>query len=336
MINIAFDVMGSDNGLVPAINAALEFLNKKKDLKILLVGYEDQISVQLKKYKKIPSDRIEIINASQVIEMNEGILEIRRKKDSSMVKALELVKEKKADAMVTGGSTPAFIAGAHFIIGEINGISRPAFMPTIPTIIDKKIVLLLDVGANAENSPEDLQAFAIMANIYSQQIHGIEKPKIALVNIGEEKSKGLTLQKDTYKLLTEDKNINFIGNVEPRYLTNGEADIFVTDGFSGNLVLKTAEGMARNLMVEIKNSVTKNFFRKLAALSLKKAFKEVANKFDYKNHAGAILLGIDGIVFKSHGSSDIQSFEATLRMTYDAVKNDVVSKLKQQFNKIEQ
>ncbi|WP_338971486.1 phosphate acyltransferase PlsX [Spiroplasma endosymbiont of Panorpa germanica] len=330
MKTIAFDVMGSDLGVQPAIGAAMKILNEKPDLKIIFVGNEVEIEGELKKQKlaKKLESRYEIFPTSEVINMTDGILEIRRKKDSSMARAIELVEKDQARAIVTGGSTASFIAGCHFILKEFEGVKRPGFMPTIPTVINDKVVLLLDVGANVENDPEDLIDFAIMATAYLQSTKGIKEPSVALLNIGEEKSKGKDLQLQTYKLLSENKKINFCGNIEPREIISGDVDIIVTDGFTGNIALKSIEGMGKKLLSEIKKAVTKGFFRKIAALSLKPAFKEVASKFDYKNHAGAILLGINKIAFKSHGSSDLRSFHATLRMTYEAIENDVDNKLR--------
>ncbi|QEH62171.1 glycerol-3-phosphate acyltransferase PlsX [Spiroplasma chinense] len=324
---IAFDVMGSDKGLIPAVDAAIKLLGERKDLKIIFVGDEAELRKALTK-KKYNPEQVEFLNTTQVIEMTDGIMDIRRKKDSSMVRAIELVNEGKADAITTGGATAPFIAGCHFILKEIEGIERPAFMPVIPTIVKDKVTLLLDVGANLECSAEDIEKFAIMANAYAKAIRGIENPNIALLNLGEEKSKGTEMHKEAYKLLSENKSLNFTGNIESRYLASGLVDIIVTDGFAGNMVLKAVEGMGKNLLSEIKAAITKNLFRKLAALRLRKAFKEVGAKFDYKNHAGAILLGANKIAFKSHGSSDAVSFYATLSMTYNAINNDVLNKIK--------
>lgn len=328
MKKIAFDIMGSDNGVVPAVGAALKLLKAKSDLHIVFVGDNKIIENELAN-KKYNENQVSIKHTSEHIEMTGGIMDIRRKKDSSMVRSIEMVRDGEADAITTGGSSAAFIAGCHFILGEMDGVTRPGFMPVIPTIIKNKTTLLLDVGANSENDPEDLVTFAKLASAYSKSVKLIEKPVVALLNIGEEKSKGKELQVETHKLLTEDKNINFSGNIEARELTSGNVDIIVTDGFTGNIALKAIEGMGKNLLTEIKTAITKGLFRKLAALRLKRAFKEVGAKFDYKNHAGAILIGVNGIAFKSHGSSDEKSFFATLRMTYDAISNDVLNKLKE-------
>ncbi|QBQ08007.1 glycerol-3-phosphate acyltransferase PlsX [Spiroplasma gladiatoris] len=328
---IAFDVMGSDNGLIPAVDAAIKLLGEQKDLKIIFVGKEDLIKNALKN-KKYNIEQVDFLDCKEIIEMTDGIIDIRRKKDSSMVKALELVRDGKADAITTGGATAPFIAGCIFIIKRLESIERPAFMPVIPTLIKDKVTLLLDVGANLESDPEDLEKFALMANAYSKSILKVKEPKIALLNIGEEPSKGTEVHKKTYELLKNNSQINFYGNIESRYVTSGFVDVVVTDGYTGNMTLKAAEGMAKNLLFEIKQAITKTLFRKLAALRLKKAFNEVKAKFDYKNHAGAIVLGVDKIAFKSHGSSDVISFYATLKMTYNAIKNDVISNLKTSLN----
>jgi len=324
---IAFDVMGSDNGLIPAVDAAIKLLYERNDLKIIFVGNEIEIN-ELLKTKKYDKKRIEIFNTTEVIEMTDGIMDIRRKKNSSMVKAIELVKNGKADAVASGGATAPFIAGCVFILKTLEGVKKTAFMPVMPTIKTGKVVLLLDAGANSENSGADLEKFASMANAYAKVILGVVDPKIGLLNVGEEKTKGLDYHREAYELMSKNSSINFVGNVESRELASGDVDILVSDGLTGNITLKAIEGMAKNLMKEIKAAITKTFFRKLKALGLRKAFKEVAAKFDYKNHAGAILLGLNNIAFKSHGSSDMQSFHATLRMTYEAIKNDVINKIK--------
>ncbi|ATQ35386.1 glycerol-3-phosphate acyltransferase PlsX [Mesoplasma entomophilum] len=329
MYKIAFDVMGSDNGSLVAIEAASKFIKTKKELYLIFVGDKEQIETSLKKFP-IDESRYEILATTEFIDMNGSIMDIRRKKDSSMVKALEALKDNKVDAMITGGNSAAFIAGSHFILGELNGISRPGFMPTLPTAVNNKLTLLLDVGANLEADVEDIIGYAKMANIYSKSVLKIENPSIAQLNIGEEKSKGTLLQKEIYKELEADENINFFGNLESRDILAGKVDIIVTDGYTGNMCLKAFEGASKILMTEIKSQLYKTIFTKLKALTLKKSFNNVSKKFDYKNHSGAILLGVNGIAFKAHGSSDVKSFEATLRMTCDAIENDVLNKIKKE------
>ncbi|ATG97531.1 phosphate acyltransferase PlsX [Mesoplasma lactucae] len=331
MIKIAFDVMGSDNGADVAIEAGLKFLETHQDLELIFVGDEKEINQaidkHLPKYKKVNKDSFSIFKTTEVIDSHGSILDIRRKKDASIVRTLEMVRDKKVDAMLTAGSSAAFIAGAQTIIGNIPGVKRSAFMPTIPSTVDGKVLQLLDAGANLDNTAEELLQFSQMASVYATAVNGVEKPMVGLMNIGEEASKGKELQKSAYKLLEADKTINFYGNIEPREILNGVVDIMVTDGFTGNIALKTAEGVARSVGHELKSQVKKHWWRKLAVLQMIPTFKAIGKKFNYKNHAGAILIGINGIVFKSHGSSDLQSFGATLRMTYDAVQNQVLDKL---------
>ncbi|AUF83406.1 phosphate acyltransferase PlsX [Mesoplasma syrphidae] len=328
MYKIAFDVMGSDKGATVAIQAAVEFLKTKTNLKLIFIGNEQEIKQALVNNGGLDDSQYEILATTEIIDMDGSIMDVRRKKDASLVRALELVKEQKVDAMLTGGNSAAFIAGAHFILGEFEGVTRPGFMPTMPTLTPGVTTLMLDVGANVENTAEDLLGYAKMASIYSREVQGVKSPRIGLMNIGEEASKGRDLQKEAYQLLKADKSLNFVGNIESREMTTGVVEVLVADGYSGNIALKAMEGMGKNILRGIKESLTKNLYRKLHALALKKAFKEFGNRFDYKNYAGAILIGVNGIIFKSHGSSDVQSFKATLRMTLEAVENDVLTKMK--------
>ncbi|KAJ3615998.1 hypothetical protein Zmor_012126 [Zophobas morio] len=229
MYKIAFDVMGADNGVKPAVSSTINFIKNHKDLHVVLVGDAALIEAELKT-KKYNPEQISIKGTTEEITMHDGIMDVRRKKDSSMVVSLEMVKAKEVDAMMTGGNSAAFIAGSHFIVKEMNGITRPGFMPTIPTIVPGKTTLLLDAGANLENSPAELVNFAKLATIYLQNVKGIENPAVGLLNVGEEDHKGGEVQKETYKLLQADKSINFYGNLETREMTSGKVDIMVTDG----------------------------------------------------------------------------------------------------------
>ncbi|QHX35781.1 glycerol-3-phosphate acyltransferase PlsX [Spiroplasma sp. TIUS-1] len=332
MIKIAFDVMGSDKGPKYAIRAAVNFLKKNNDTELHLVGQQEIIESELK-LNKYKGTNIVIHNATEVIEMTDGILSIRRKTDASMVVALKLVKEKICDGMLTSGASAPYIAGCHFILGEFEGISKPGFMPVIPTEVKGKATALLDVGANLENSPEDLINFALMANIYMIEIMGNENPKIGLLNIGEEKSKGLPLQVETYKLLEARNDVNFIGNVEGYEIFTNKADIIVSDGYSGNIMLKTMEGAAKSVSRIISGHVKKNIFRKILAIPLIPAFKGAKKHLDVREYGGAILLGVDGIAFKAHGSSDEVGFAATITMVHQAISREVLSKMKAKLGK---
>lgn len=338
-MKIAFDVMGSDCGNLPAIDAALQVVNEFENVNIVLVGDETEIKTNLQKLlknKKIPAS-LTIKRTTQVITMNDGPLAGIRKTDSSMSQAIQLVKKNKVDGILTSGSTAAYLGACHFLLGEITGIKRPAFMPIMPTLIKDKQVLLLDVGANIENTVEDLVNFALMAHTYCQTIKNISRPKIGLLNIGIEENKGPEVIKATYaklKSLTQSNSklsfLNFHGNIEPRNVLSGEVDIIICDGYSGNVVLKSVEGMASLLFTLIKNGYKKNIFTKFVGLLSLGIFKNIKTTFDYKNTGGAQLIGINGIAFKAHGSSDKKSYYSTLKLLIRAIEQDVTNKIAKQ------
>lgn len=341
-MKIAFDVMGSDNGSKYPILAALEIIKDFKDLEIILVGNEKEISDHLHdifKGEKIPP-AISIHHAKDVIPMTAGPFEAIRMSDSSMSQAVNLVKENKADGVLSSGSTAAYLGVCHLILGEIKGIKRPAFMPIMPTLKGKQ-VLLLDVGANIENTVDELLSFALMAHVYSQTILNIARPSIALLNIGTEENKGPKVTRETYaklKQLTQSNArlnfLNFHGNIEPRDVLIGEVDIVVCDGYSGNIVLKSVEGMAKVLFALIKKQYKKNLWRKFLALLSIPIFKGIKKSFDYKNTGGAQLIGINGICFKAHGSSDSKSYYSTLKLLREAIVQDVTNKIKVQVSEL--
>ncbi|WP_342189545.1 phosphate acyltransferase PlsX [Spiroplasma endosymbiont of Dilophus febrilis] len=329
-MKIAVDVMGSDLGHKPLISGVIKFLQQYNDIDIILVGNELIIKEYLIGFKlneKLLS-RISFKNANEEIMMTDSILDIRRKNDNSMSKAIECVANKEADAVLTAGATGPFLAANHFILKEITGVTRPAFMAIMPTKIKNKQVVLIDAGANVENDSNDLEIFAMMANIYVQKIWELSQPKVALLNIGTEEKKGKEYHQETYIKLSNNSQLNFVGNIEPNNFMNGDIDIVVTDGFTGNISLKAVEGTARNLLQVLRNQFTKNIFRKLASLCLKKAFNEVKEIFDYRNTGGAILIGVNGIVFKAHGSSDVKAFFSTLKLVRKALLEDVLSLIK--------
>ncbi len=342
-MKIAFDVMGSDHGSLPAIAAALEVIKEFKEVEFFLVGDEKEINgnLQILLKNKPLSPRITILATSQVITMNDGPLAGIRMSDSSMNQAVQLVKNKKADGILTSGSTAAYLGACHFLLGEIKGIKRPAFMPIMPTLIKDRQVVLLDVGANIENSVDELINFALMGHIYCQTIQNISRPKIGLLNIGVEENKGPEVTKATYaklKQLTQKNGklsfLNFHGNIEPRNVLNGEVDIIVCDGYSGNLVLKSVEGMASLLFTLIKNGYKKNLWTKFIAFMSVGIFKNIKKTFDYKNTGGAQLIGINGIVFKAHGSSDKKSYYSTLKLLIRAIEQDVTNKIAKQIQEL--
>lgn len=326
MSKIAIDMMGTDLGIKPIIDALKVFMKKYDDVTFILIGVEKELK-DATAAAKLDNTKYEIFATTEVIAITEGMMEVRRKPNSSMVRGTELLRDQKVDALVSGGSTAAFLASCHFIVGEISGVSRPAFMPFIPTVNKGKSVLMLDVGANLENDAQDLVNFAIMASVYAQEIMHNPKPSVAILNIGEEASKGKDYHKEAYKLLENNKNIFFKGNIEPRDITSDVVDIIVTDGFTGNIALKTLEGIAKNLMGVIKHELTKNFYRKLKSFSLRKSFRVVRKTFDYRNNAAALVLGLRAIAVKTHGISDEKSWISTLKLTRTAVVNDFVQKM---------
>ncbi|WP_342261481.1 phosphate acyltransferase PlsX [Spiroplasma endosymbiont of Notiophilus biguttatus] len=342
-MKIAFDVMGSDHGSLPAIAAALEVIKEFKNVEICLVGDEKQINgnLQILLKNKPLSSRITILATTQVITMNDGPLAGIRMTDSSMNQAIQLVKNKKADGILTSGSTAAYLGACHFLLGEIKGIKRPAFMPIMPTLIKDRQVVLLDVGANIENTVDELINFALMGHIYCQTIQNISRPKIGLLNIGIEESKGPEVTKATYtklKQLTQKNEklsfLNFHGNIESRNVLSGDVDIIICDGYSGNIVLKSVEGMASLLFTLIKNGYKKNLWTKFLGLMSIGIFKNIKKTFDYKNTGGAQLIGINGIAFKAHGSSDKKSYYSTLKLLIRAIEQDVTNKIAKQIQEL--
>ena len=297
---IALDCMGGDNAPGEIVKGAVLAANENKDMLIKLVGREDDIKKELEKYPS--SDKLEIVDAKEVIETGEPpVAAIRKKKDSSLVKCMYMVKKGEADAMVSAGSTGANLVGGHVIIGRIKGVERPPLAPLIPT--KTGFSLLIDCGANVDARPSHLLQFAKMGSVYMENVVGIKNPKVALVNIGAEEEKGNALVKETYPLLKEMEGINFIGNIEARDIPNGDADVIVCDAFVGNVILKLYEGVASVLIDKIKGSMMNSIKTKIGALLIKKDLKKTLKGFSLEEHGGAPLLGLNGLLVKTHGSS---------------------------------
>ena len=298
---IALDAMGGDNAPVEIIKGAIDAVNERKDIKIFLVGLEDVIQEELKQYT-YEKDQIEVVHASEVIEMAESpVLAIRRKKDSSIVVALNMVKRGEADAFVSAGSTGAVLAGGQLIIGRIKGVERPPIAPMIPTKTGAS--LLIDCGANVDARPSHLLQFAKIGSIYMENIMGVKNPKVAIVNIGAEEEKGNALVKETYPLLKECQDINFIGSIEARNIPHGEADVIVCEAFVGNVILKLYEGVGAVMIKQIKQGLKSTLKSKIGAMLAMPALKKTLKSFDVSEHGGAPLLGLNGLVVKTHGSS---------------------------------
>lgn len=321
---IAVDGMGGDNAPIEVVKGCVESLKDFDDIKIIITGKEDLIKAELGKYQ-YDFSRIEVINATEIITNNEqAAMAIRRKKDSSLSKALYLVKESKADAVLSAGSTGAFLTGATLIVGRIKGIDRPAFAPIMPG--KNGPFMVVDVGANVDCKPENLLQFAMMGSIYFNKILKVNKPTVGLVNIGIEEEKGNELTKATYKHL-QDSNLNFVGNVEPRDIPKGDVNILVCDGFVGNTILKLYEGVTSTLFSMIKDGIMSSLRNKVGGFLIKPVFKNLKKDFDYKEYGGAAFLGTKGICIKAHGSSDAKAYKNAIKqakINYDCKMTDTI------------
>lgn len=301
MINVAVDAMGGDFAPAEIVKGAVEAAKDKQQINVLLVGRENAIQQELDKYD-YPKDRIAIVPASEVIETEEPpVNAIRRKKNSSIVVGMELVKKGEADAYVSAGSTGAVLVGGQVIVGRIKGVERSPLAPLIPT--EKGASLLVDCGANVDARASHLVQFARMGSIYMEHVIGIKHPRVAIVNIGAEEEKGNALVKETYPLLKECKDLNFIGSIEAREIPHGGADVIVCEAFVGNVILKLYEGVGATLISKVKSGMMVNMRSKIGALLVKPALKETLNIFDASRYGGAPLLGLNGLVLKTHGNS---------------------------------
>lgn len=321
-MKLAIDAMGGDHAPKEIVIGAMKAVEAFSDVHITLVGDENKI----KQYLTNPN-RITILHTDEVIlGTDEPVRAVRRKKNASMVLAAQQVSDGNADACISAGNTGALMAAGLFVVGRIEGIDRPALSPTLPTIGGEGF-LLLDVGANVDARPEHLLQYAIMGSIYSEKVRGISNPRVGLLNIGTEEKKGNDLTRQAFELL-KNTHLNFVGNVEARDLLDGVADVVVTDGFTGNMVLKTVEGTALSMFKMLKASLMSSLKSKLAAGVLKPEFTTLKNKLDYSEYGGAGLFGLKAPVIKAHGSSNSQSIFSAVRQTREMVDKDVVMLIK--------
>ena len=301
MVNVAVDAMGGDNAPVEIVKGAIEAVNTNKEIKIFLVGKEVVIKEELAQYTYDIS-QVEIVHASEVIETAEPpVMAIRKKKDSSIVKALYMVKDGTCDAFVSSGSTGAVLVGGQVIVGRIGGVERPPLAPLIPT--ENGVSLLIDCGANVDARPSHLVQFAKMGSIYMESIMGVKNPRVGIVNNGAEEEKGNALVKETFPLLKNCPDINFIGSVEARDIPAGVADVVVCEAFVGNVILKLYEGVGATLIKKVKSGMMTSLRSKMGAFLVKPALKETLKSFDVQEYGGAPLLGLNGLVVKTHGSA---------------------------------
>lgn len=301
MTRVAVDAMGGDNAPVEIVKGAVDAVNANQKIKVYLTGKEDVVKAELSKYT-YDTERIEVVNADEVIETAEPpVLAIRKKKNSSIVVALNLVKDGTCDAFVSAGSSGAVLVGGQLIVGRIRGIERPPLAPLIPT--EKGCSLLIDCGANVDARPSHLVQFAKMGSVYMESVMGVEKPRVAIVNIGAEEEKGNALVKETFPLLKNCPEINFIGSIEARDIPAGYADVIVCEAFAGNIILKLYEGVGATLIKKVKAGMMTSLRSKIGALLVKPALKKTLKTFDLQEYGGAPLLGLNGLVVKTHGSS---------------------------------
>lgn len=337
-MKILLDAMGGDNAPDANIKGAVNAINKVK-AEVVLIGKEDVIRNKIKEFygKELEeiSDRLKIKNATETIEMEDTpTLAIKHKKDSSMVVGFNMLKKEEGDVFISAGNSGALLAGATLLVGRIKGIDRPALAGILPSY--KSQLLLMDCGSNTNCKPINLLQFAQMSSIYLKNTYGIENPKIGLLNIGTEETKGNELVKESYKLLkekSEELNINFVGNVEGRDAFSGKIDAIVADGFTGNVFLKTTEGLGKLVKKSLTESMTKNLLAKVLAVPSLPAIKRFSKTMDYKSYGGALFLGVKKPVVKAHGSSDELLFEYTIIQAEKFVQNKAVDKMIEQFTK---
>lgn len=328
-MKIAIDGMGGDNAPRAVIEGIIQAIDEYRDVEFYVTGPEELINQELRNLKYV-GDKITVIDAKEIISTNEHpVMALKKKKDSTLCKALNLVKTGKCDAVLSAGSTGAFLAGCTLIVGRIKGIKRPALATIMPG--KNGTFMIVDAGANVDCKPEYLVQFAHMGKEYYKGVLKIDNPTIGLVNIGEEEEKGNDLTKGTYKLLKDESSLNFVGNVEPREVSLGETQVLVCDGFVGNTLLKMYEGTALNLLKLIKEEIFSLGIKgKIGALILKPAFDAIKKKFDYKEYGGAPFLGVNGICIKAHGSSDGKAFKSAIGQAKNFYDNKVLDKIKEE------
>jgi glycerol-3-phosphate acyltransferase PlsX len=327
LTRVVLDAMGGDNAPAAPVQAAVDAIKARRDIKVILVGQEEAVHAELSKYE-YPKEQLEFVDAPEVIEMAEPpVLAIRRKKQSSMVVGLNLVKNGEAEAFVSAGSTGAVLVGGQTIIGKIKGIQRAPLAPLIPT--ENGVSLLIDCGANVDARAEHLVQFARMGSIYMEHVVGIQKPRVAIVNIGAEEEKGNALVKETMPLLKACEDINFVGCIEARDIPHGDADVIVCEAFVGNVILKLYEGLSATLIRVIKQGLLSTVKSKIGAALALPALKKTLKSFDASEHGGAPLLGLNGLVVKTHGSSKAKEITNSIFQCVTFHKQDINGKIKE-------
>lgn len=334
MYRVIIDGMGGDNAPIETVKGSVLAVNRDKDLHVIIVGDEEKI-LSILNNESYNKEQISIIASTDIITNDDvPTVAIRQKTESSLVKTInELRLNDEVVGMVSGGSTGAVLTGAFLKLGRLQGVSRPALCPILPT---KKggIVAICDCGANMDSKPQNLVHYALMGNAYLKNVYGIENPRVALLNVGTEDHKGNELCKEVFPLLKNLEGINFVGNMEARELLSGDYDLVVTDAFAGNVLLKSTEGAILSLLSMLKKEIKASFWSKIGYLFMKKSFKNLKKTIDYNEKGGACLLGCKKLVIKSHGSSSAQSFCESIMQVVEAHKGDVVGKIASDIEKI--
>ncbi len=324
-IKIVIDAMGGDNAPLAPVEGALDALSQIGNLEIILVGTEGPLKKALEG-RQYDASRLRCVYSTEVIKTGESpVASIQKKKDSSLVVALNLIKNGEADAVISSGNTGSVLVGGQVIIKKAKGVHRAPLAPLIPT--EKGVSLLIDCGANVDARPEHLEQFAVMGSVYMKQMMGVENPTVGLVNIGEEKDKGNKLSLETYPVLEANKNINFIGNVEANAISSGAADVIVTEAFAGNVILKMYEGVSKTLLRIIKETMMTSAKTKIGALLIKGALKEKMKTFDVDRYGAAPLLGLRKLLLKTHGNAKAYSFTQAIKQAVSFVENDMTNKI---------
>ncbi|MCD7863375.1 MAG: phosphate acyltransferase PlsX [Lachnospiraceae bacterium] len=330
LVKIAVDAMGGDEAPGVVVQAVVEALKASDKIKVFLVGQENAVRSELSKYE-YPQERLEVVNATEAIEMAEPpATAIRKKKDSSIVVAMKMVKSGQCDAYVSAGSTGANLVGGQALVGRLPGVRRSPLAPLIPTA--KGVSLLIDCGANVDAKAGDLVQFAKMGSIYMENIMGVKNPKVGIVNIGAEEEKGNALVKETFPLLRECQDINFVGSVEARDIPAGDVDVMVCEAFVGNVILKMYEGVGSTLIKEVKAGMVSNTRSKIGALLVKPALKETLKKFELDQYGGAPMLGLNGLVVKTHGSASVTEVKNSILQCIDFTEQHISEKIQAALN----
>lgn len=326
-VKVAVDAMGGDNAPVEIIKGAVQAINESSKVKVYLVGMQDVLEKELAGYT-YNKEQLEVVPATEIIETAEPpVMAIRKKKDSSLVKALNLVKDGTCNAYVSAGSTGATLVGGQVLVGRIKGVERPPLAPLIPT--EKGCALLIDCGANVDARPSYLVQFAKMGSIYMENVMGVKNPKVGIVNIGAEEEKGNALVKETFPLLKNCPDINFIGSVEARDIPAGAADVIVCEAFVGNVILKTYEGVGATLIKKVKAGMMTSLRSKIGALLVKPALKNTLKQFDLEQYGGAPMLGLKGLVVKTHGSSKAVEIKNSILQCITFTEQKINEKIKE-------